>query len=267
MRRKSLLYWRSHDPTIVYRQRQKGRLNVDPSHSYNCGIPASPRRAGEGRTRPGLTASPQADTASPAAKMFFAAFTSRSWTAPHSGHVHWRYRAKVSRAHAHRREHRLLLGYHLSIATSVRPYHSALYVQLAHELAPADIVNGLAPASDASTIAFTRKLSTQIVWFSRMMRVESLCSEIAATVGNAGVDTSHLAWRALSRFLEPSCFLARRRCAFANRSHLGERSVDCPPSRQCPARPYHASPDQCPPVRQQWRQCAQCSSSTRRLMK
>ena len=38
----------------------------------------------------GLTVSPQADTVSPTAKMFCAAFTSRSWTVPHVGHVHWR---------------------------------------------------------------------------------------------------------------------------------------------------------------------------------
>ena len=36
--------------------------------------------------RPGLTASPQADTASPAANTFFAALISRSWKLWHSGH-------------------------------------------------------------------------------------------------------------------------------------------------------------------------------------
>ena len=35
----------------------------------------------------GLTASPWADTASPAAKMLRAALTSRSWCVPHCGHV------------------------------------------------------------------------------------------------------------------------------------------------------------------------------------
>jgi hypothetical protein len=38
-------------------------------------------------TAPGLTDSPQAVTASPAAKMFLAALISRSWTTPHSGHI------------------------------------------------------------------------------------------------------------------------------------------------------------------------------------
>ena len=37
--------------------------------------------------RPGLTDSPQAVTASPAARMFFAALMSRSWTVLHSGQV------------------------------------------------------------------------------------------------------------------------------------------------------------------------------------
>src|SRR5699024_9175946 len=38
----------------------------------------------------GLTASPWADTASPAAKTLRAAFISRSWIDPHSGHTHSR---------------------------------------------------------------------------------------------------------------------------------------------------------------------------------
>ena len=63
-------------------------LIIDPPHGYSRGIPASLRPAEGGRTRPGLTASPQAETASPAALMFFAALMSRSWILPHSGHVH-----------------------------------------------------------------------------------------------------------------------------------------------------------------------------------
>jgi hypothetical protein len=38
----------------------------------------------------GLTVSPQADTASPAARMLYAALISRSWQVPHSGHTHSR---------------------------------------------------------------------------------------------------------------------------------------------------------------------------------
>ncbi len=48
---------------------------------------AAPTRAGRTDALGGLTVSPEADTASPAAKMFCAAFTSRSWTAPQAGHV------------------------------------------------------------------------------------------------------------------------------------------------------------------------------------
>src|SRR5260370_25557507 len=79
-----------------------------------------------GRTRPGLTASPQADTASPAANTFFAALTSRSWTQPHSGHVQHRVSRESEPSTCPQSEHRLLLGYHLSMATNVRPYHAAL---------------------------------------------------------------------------------------------------------------------------------------------
>lgn len=47
------------------------------------GFPVSSTVAFPHQLRGGLTPSPQASTASPAARMFMAAFTSRSWTAPH----------------------------------------------------------------------------------------------------------------------------------------------------------------------------------------
>src|SRR5215470_3290939 len=61
-------------------------LGASPSHEeaflLRRGLP------GLAFTAPGLTASPQAATVSPTARMFFAALISRSWTTPHSGHAH-----------------------------------------------------------------------------------------------------------------------------------------------------------------------------------
>ena len=106
------------------------------------GIPASPKPAGVGRTRPGLTASPQADTVSPTAKMFCAAFTSRSWTAA-------TFRAgPLSDIQCQGVEHMatgraaFATGIPLVNADQGTPIPGGFVLQLAHELAPADIVNG-----------------------------------------------------------------------------------------------------------------------------
>ena len=66
------------------------------------------------------------------------------------------------------------------------------------------------------TIAFTPRLSTQIVWFSRMMRVESLCRKSRRRSAIRAWMRATLT-RAFSRFLEPFCWRARRRCALARR--------------------------------------------------
>src|SRR2546425_3877781 len=75
--------------------------------------------------RPGLTASPQAATASPAANTFFAALMSRSWKVWHSGHLQNRSSRERVASTCPQWEHRLEDGYHLSILTRVRPYHCA----------------------------------------------------------------------------------------------------------------------------------------------
>src|SRR6266566_8944487 len=125
--------------------------------------------------RPGLTASPQAsNTVSPTACMFFAALTSRSWTTPHAGHVQTRTsNAKESRRCPQSKQ-RLEEGYHLSILTRFLPYHAALYSSC--------LTNSPHPTSEMAfarqwflTMFLTARLSTHIVWFSRIMRVESLC--------------------------------------------------------------------------------------------
>nr|WP_256205423.1 hypothetical protein [Nitrosomonas cryotolerans] len=62
----------------------------------------------------GLTDSPRADTASPAAKTLRAALMSRSWIDPHSGQVHSRtFKGILFTVCLHPGQH-LLLGYHRS---------------------------------------------------------------------------------------------------------------------------------------------------------
>src|SRR6266849_4584240 len=77
--------------------------------------------------RPGLTASPQADTASPAAHTFFAALMSRSWKVLHSGHSQNRSSRERESSTCPQERHRLEDGYHWSILTRVLPYRAALY--------------------------------------------------------------------------------------------------------------------------------------------
>src|SRR5690606_28257265 len=75
----------------------------------------------------GLTASPWADTASPAARTLRAALMSRSCATPHSGQPHSRTVNGLLDMVCTQALHRLLEGYHRSMPTTVRPYHCALY--------------------------------------------------------------------------------------------------------------------------------------------
>ena len=149
----------------------------------------------------GFTISPQANTASPAALMLRAAFTSRSCALWHSGHTQQRV-AKSSLSSVYpQQEHRLLEGYQRSMATTVRPYQPALYSswrtnspQFASLIALASV--GL------RTIFLTAKFSTQIVWFSRINAVVNLWVKALR-------QSAILAWTratlrfALRRLLEP----------------------------------------------------------------
>jgi hypothetical protein len=76
---------------------------------------------------PGLTDSPRADTANPAAKMLRAALTSRSWITPHSGQDHSLILTGILDMTNPQSEHRLLEGDHRSMPIRVRPYQAALY--------------------------------------------------------------------------------------------------------------------------------------------
>ena len=162
----------------------------------------------------GLTDSPWADTASPAANTFRAAFTSRSWVAPHSGHVHCRTFNGIFAMVYPQSEQRLDDGYHLSMPISSRPYQLALYSNCR--------TNSDQPASliDLDKQRFfcmfdTDRLSTAITWFSFISRVESLCRKSLreSAIFACSLATFSLAF--LLRF-ESFVFLAKRRWSFAS---------------------------------------------------
>src|SRR5437660_12300642 len=82
------------------------------------------------RTRedPGcLTSPPQAETARPAARMFFAALMSRSCRVPQDGHCHVLVDRLNTASKCPHELHVLELGYHLSITIRCRPALDALY--------------------------------------------------------------------------------------------------------------------------------------------
>src|ERR1700756_3469069 len=117
----------------------------------------------------GFTLSPWADTASPAARTLRAAFTSRSWIDPHSGHVHERTPRGIFCTVWPQSLHRLLDGYQRSMPINVRPYHSALYVSCRTNS------DQLASLIDFASRWFfcmllTVRLSTAITWFSFINR-------------------------------------------------------------------------------------------------
>lgn len=162
----------------------------------------------------GLTLSPWADTASPAAKTLRAAFMSRSWIEPHSGHVHWRMCKGIFAAVWPQSLHRLLDGYQRSMPMSVRPYHSALYVSC--------LTNSDQPASliDFARFLFfckleTARLSMAITWFSFINRVESLCKKSLRESAVLACMRATLSL-AFMRLAEPIFFFARRRESFAS---------------------------------------------------
>src|SRR5690606_14578878 len=162
----------------------------------------------------GLTASPWADTASPAAKTLRAAFMSRSCTDPHSGHTHSRTLSGIFGMVYPQSEQRFDDGYHLSMPINSRPYHRALYSSCR--------TNSDQPASllDFDTQRFfcmlaTAKLSMAITWFSFISRLESLCSKSLRASAIFACSRATLS-RAFARFLEPFCFFASRRCSLAS---------------------------------------------------
>ena len=75
----------------------------------------------------GLTFASETETARRAAKIFKAAFTSRSWLTPHWGQSHSRMLRSNLRTMCPQSKHRLELGNHRSVLIKVRPYQSHLY--------------------------------------------------------------------------------------------------------------------------------------------
>jgi hypothetical protein len=162
----------------------------------------------------GFMDSPQANTASPAALMLRAAFTSRSCAVWHSGHVQERV-AKSNLSNVYpQQEHRLLDGNQRSIATTVRPYQPALYSSCRTSSPQFASLIDLASVG-FFTIFLTVRFSTQITWFSlisavvnlwvKSFRQSAICSWIRATLALA-----------LRRLLEPFCFFASRFWYLAN---------------------------------------------------
>ena len=164
----------------------------------------------------GFTVSPQAKTASPAALMLRAAFTSRSCVILHSGQVHCRV-AKSSLSNVDpQQEQRLLDGYQRSIATTVLPYQPALYSSC--QTNSPQFASLIAFASVGFlTLFLTAKFSTPITWFSRISAVVNLWVKSLRQSAIWAWTRATLSF-ALRRWLEPCCLRANRRWYFANRA-------------------------------------------------
>lgn len=160
-----------------------------------------------------LTFSPRANTACPAAFMFFAALWSRSCSVLHLGQVQWRTDRSNSSNLCPHSEQSLLDGNHRSIETKVRPYQSALYSNWRTNSPQLQSLIDLANLRFL-IMFFTLRLSTLITWFSFISFVVSLWvksfrqSAIFAWI----LATFSLALRLL---LPPNFFLAKFRSAFA----------------------------------------------------
>lgn len=122
----------------------------------------------------GLTVSPGADTAGPAARMLRAALTSRSWLLPHSGQLHCRTLNGMAGMTCPHSLHRLLDGYQRSMQSKVRPCQRALYSScLTNSDQPASLMD-LARRRFFCMLAIAR-LSMAITWLSLINRLESWC--------------------------------------------------------------------------------------------
>ena len=162
----------------------------------------------------GITDSPRADTARPAAKTLRAALMSRSWMLPHSGQTHSRTFSDIFGTVCPQSEHLFVDGYQRSMPISVRPYHSDLYSSC--------LTNSPQLASDMDfarqwffCMLLMARLSMAITWFSLTSRVESLCRKslrVSATLA-CSLATLRLAFL---RFAEHFCFFASRRCNVAS---------------------------------------------------
>src|SRR6266567_9514607 len=106
--------------------------------------------------------------------MFRAALTSRSCQTPHAGHVHSRTSRSSSASTKPQARHVLEDGYHLSILTSVRPYHAALYSSWRTNCDQPTSAMAFANLWFFSMF-LTASVSRQITWFSHMSLVDVCC--------------------------------------------------------------------------------------------
>ena len=121
-----------------------------------------------------LTFSPKANTASPAAKMLRAAFTSRSWVVPHSGHSHDRTSSGMFSFTNPQQEQRLVDGKNFPISTYVLPYQPALYASW--RVNSPQLASAMCLANVGFLIMFfTARFSAQTTWFSLISLRDNLC--------------------------------------------------------------------------------------------
>jgi hypothetical protein len=96
------------------------------SHGSRCEVFCFVTDCPPGVLRRGLAPAPQTGTAGPAARRFFAAFSSRSWAVPQA-HVRVRTLSGISGWRVPQWEHSLEEGNHRSTTITSRPYQAALY--------------------------------------------------------------------------------------------------------------------------------------------
>src|SRR5690554_973949 len=121
-----------------------------------------------------LTFSPRANTASPAALILIAAFTSRSCSALQTGQVQLRICNGIVPITWPQSEQRLLDGYHWLIATNCRPAQSALYANWrTNSPQPASLID--LASERLRSMFLTLRDSTQITWFSLINLRDNLC--------------------------------------------------------------------------------------------
>src|ERR1035441_4707611 len=212
------------------------------AHAAPRRVPVSPAAA---TASGGLTPPPQAFSLSlrPRARMFLAAFRSRSCTAPHAAHVQVRTPSGLGPSLIPQAEHTWLVGSNRPVRTNVRPCLAALYSSIA--------VNADQPASCTDLASrvrpspATHKSSTHTAWLSRMIRVDSLCSQSRRASATRAWARATLI-RALPRLLLPgalrlSAFCAVRSLRSARRRNLGlatlrpsDRTAKCVSPRSIP---------------------------------
>src|SRR5207244_1281396 len=152
---------------------------------------------------------PQADTARPAARMFFAALTSRSCRVPQDGHCHVLVDRLSTASKCPHVEQVFELGYHRSITTRCRPALAALYSTMRRKAPQPQ--SEIALASDRLRIMFfTFRSSITITSWSRTSRVEARCRKSCREARTLRWARATLAL-ALARFAEPFWQRAIRR--------------------------------------------------------